>query len=80
MIQEKTWRMLLDDTGYTAAKITDEDMYIKKEFKGCMTTYAMLSGRSVGKVNRRTKCERLVIEYNGRIIQVDVKAEIHLGE
>ena len=80
MIQEKTWRMLLDDTGYTAAKITGEAEYIEREFGGNMADYAMFSGRAIGKVNRRTKCERLVIEYNGRIIQVDVKAELNLGE
>ena len=79
-ISNKTMKSLLDDTGYTAARITPEADFIKAEFKGNQTLYAAMSGRTLGKVNRRTERERLVIEFNGRVCQVDVMAEIYLGE
>jgi len=79
-ISNKTMKSLLDDTGYTAARITKEAEFVKKEFNGNMSLYAAMSGRTIGRVNRRTERERLVIEFDGQVFQVDVMAKIYLGE
>ena len=72
---------ILDLGDYETATIATESDFIKHKFKGNKSLYAMMSGRNRTTLARRKPdVERLVIEYRGRFIQVDVKADIFLGE
>ena len=82
MIQIKptTMRRLLDDSGWSVAKITPEADFIKEQFHKKKDKYEMLIGVRKGNLSHRKRCERLVIEHEGRTILVAVEAVINLGE
>ncbi len=72
---------ILDLGEYESAIIVSEREFVQKNFRGNYSLYAMMSGRNRTTLKKRkAEVERLVIEYRGKFIQVDVKAEIHLGE
>lgn len=79
MIKESTMKALLDDTGYTACKITGEDEYIRKEMKNNKAMYSMLIGIKRQNFNNRKKAERMIVEFEGRTLLMRVEAEINLG-
>ena len=72
---------ILDLGEYESVTIVSEEEFVKRNFRGNMSLYAMMSGRNRTTLKRRkVDVKRLVIEYRGKFIQVDVKAEIHLGD
>lgn len=72
---------ILDLGDYESATIVSEEEFVKRNFKGNMSLYAMMSGRNRSTLARRKQeTERLVIEYRGKFIQVDIKAQIFIGE
>ena len=73
-------KALLDDTGYSACKITPEAEYIKKDFNGNKSMYSMMIGIKKQNFNTRKQRERMIIELNGRTLLLAVEAEINIGE
>lgn len=80
MIKESTMKALLDDTGYTACKITEENKYIRQEMKNNKSMYCMMIGIKKQNFNTRKKAERMIVEFEGRTLLMRVEAEINLGE
>ena len=79
-IKEGVMRRLLDDSGWSVAKITPEADFIKQEFYKKKDMYAMMIGIGKKNLSHRKKCKRLVIEHEGKTLLVAVEAVINLGE
>lgn len=79
-IKANIMRRLLDDSGWSVAKITPEADYIKQEFYKKKDMYAMMIGVGKKNLSHRKKCERMIIEHEGRTFLVAVEAQINLGE
>ena len=79
-IEESLMRRLLDDSGWSVAKITPEPDFIRREFHKQKGMYEMMIGIGEKNLSHRKKCERLVIEHDGRTLLVAVEAVINLGE
>ena len=80
MIKQSTMKALLDDTGYTACRITPESEFIKKEFKGNKSMYCMMIGIKKQNFNNRKQAERMIVEFDGRTLLMRVESELNLGE
>ena len=80
-IKKLDMRGILDLCDYETATIVSEEDFIKRAFKGNMAQYAMMSARDrTTLIRRNPEIERLVIEYRGKFIQVDIKAVIYMGD
>ena len=72
---------ILNLGGYETVRILTEEEFIQHVFDGNLSFYGMMSGRKGNNLLRRKpEVERLVIERGGKFLQVDVKAEIFMGE
>lgn len=79
-IKEGTMRRLLDDSGWSVNKVSKEADFIKEHFHKKKDMYEMLIGVKKGNLSHRKRCDRLVLEHEGKILLVAVEAEINLGE
>ena len=80
MIKQSTMKALLDDTGYTACKITPEAEYITKEFDNNKAMYSMMIGIKRQNFNNRKQAERMIVELDGRTLLMRVESELNLGD
>lgn len=72
---------ILNLGGYETVRILSEEEFVKHAFSGNMALYGMMSDRKGNNLIRRNpKVERLVIERGGKLFQVDVRAQIFMGE
>ena len=84
-MSKKTKRLdmsgILNLGGYESVRILPEDEFIKHAFNGNMSLYGMMSDRKGNNlIRRKPDVERLVIERGGKFFQVDVRAEIFMGD